>query len=82
MKMTNSVKPVIDIHNAYLVTVSDRDKFLCGRVPLYPKSHRPAGSNILEGHNVRTSRVLNITGPFVETERSIYNVISWSLLSV
>jgi hypothetical protein len=80
--MTNSVKPVIDIHNAYLVTVTDRDKFLCGRVPLYPKLHKPKGVQILDGHNVKTSRVLNISGPFVETERSIYNVVSWSLLSV
>lgn len=71
------MKPVVQIKDACIVGDPEIVQVLFGTVLDYPEEHMVYEKAVTNGHIVRTSKIVEIRGDVVETERTIYQVQSW-----
>ena len=66
------MKPTVKITDASLF--GDR---LYGITQEYPKEHAVYEGCVIPGRYIRTSPVVKVEGNLVETQRTVYDVVSW-----
>jgi hypothetical protein len=66
------MKPTVKITDASLF-----GNRLYGITQEYPKEHMAYENCVTPGNYVRTSTVVKVDGNLVETQRTIYDVVSW-----
>lgn len=70
-------KPVVKIKDAQIIPCFGGDKILSG-IPIdYPKDHMVYEDCVTNGRPIYTSKIVERSGDFVETLRTVYHVQNW-----